>query len=512
MKKTIAVLSILFFVLTPILAQEPQIIWSKDLDPKLLSLGKVGSEIPILIKDKLYVVNKRYNSDGRNGVFSIASFDRNLNFLKQSLITNQWDIQNKHQEVEATKILGFDNGLSLYNGFTKFGGWGEAKAFTINPENKELVAENIQSVEKKQNIKALTIIISNDKSRIAYLGIVKKAPKNSIGANHVTVIDEKAAIVWNDSLGIMADEESSSVEQFITNNGDLVFLSHQDTKYFIYSYEWKTKQVKSLLINDKENKYTTKPLIQIDDRGQIEILQFAADTTHAPVIAGYVYTICDIHLQELQKNYIALNTGSLQVENIKANASKKSMYNYTAKHIFHTSSGKTLILFERGVNIYDKKNARRDIIIACEKQNKLEWNSAITRNIMAGNSYENYLCKLKGEDLYFLYNDEFENLKTNTGSELRLLDEVGIDLHVNKVTIIIMNPVMVLVHIDKQGQLTKKEITGPNDKKKWMIYTSSGHNFDNDNWIEDQNTLYFVVNNPFGGNQSNTHIGKIEFN
>jgi hypothetical protein len=57
----------------------------------------------------------------------------------------------------------------------------------------------------------------------------------------------------------------------------------------------------------------------------------------------------------------------------------------------------------------------------------------------------------------------------NIGSELQLLNEIGINLGVNKVIIVIMKPIMVLAHIDKQGQLTKKEIAGPGEKKTWMI-------------------------------------------
>jgi hypothetical protein len=505
MRKIALFLSIPFLASTCLVGQEVKITWSKE----ITTFG-----IPVLAKDKLYCISKKFNSEGEKGVYRIEVFDKNLTLIKKDLIANQWDIHDKNQVPNSSKMCSFGNTIYCYSGFTKYERWGEAKIFTLNADNKDIVAENIQSVAKQANIKNIKIIISAEKSKIAYLGLVKKAPKNFVEANHVTVTDEKGNLIWSDSIGIISEGENICLKQLITGNGDLVFLTRQEEQYFVYTYAWKTKQVKSFQVNPKENKLSTQPCIQITDQGQIEIAQFVTNNA-TPVIAGYEYALYNMNLQELQKNFIPLNTASIQFEDVKTDPAKGSAYDYSVENILHTSTGKTIVIIERGLHTHDEKNRRRDIVIACQQQNKLLWNSIIARNLNSYGVHEHYLCKLKGEDVYFLYNDDYRNFQTNKGSELQLMDDIGTNVGVYNVTVVKYTPAIVLAHIDQQGQLTKKEVKGPIEKKACVLYVDQGGNFSNDNWAEDQDALYFTVENlSFGTGMygpQKPYIGKIEF-
>ncbi|MES2593437.1 MAG: hypothetical protein V4608_16260 [Bacteroidota bacterium] len=520
MKNLIIFLIIFVFKTSILFAQEPTIVWSEEFK----EWSDIYGSRLVATQDKFYLVNK--NIKEGIDMYNVDIYDKQLKYIKNTSINNQNPYKDKKHKDHPAFIYGVNNSIyysSIFN--DQSGRVSEGYTYKIKDDNNVLSAENIKQVGTKE-LGFMYIIQSPDKSKILYLGYKKTGPQEYIAGNNAIVIDKDGTIIWQGDLSITSLFKNVDYEQIcLTNNGDIVLLCSFDKKYKIIkpqsydygykytviTYSWKTKKVVEQNLNFNDDKICTKPKVEIDNEGNIQVAQFVIDKIISQPQPAYQYLVYDINLKEKKKHLNYLSPENFEFPLIKNSSVLQAQEDvillertkYQAKNILTTASGNTLIIFEKRVAPKDDQNYRCDIIVAChDNQGKLIWNTIIARNVNASEEYKNFIPTVKGEDLYILYNDDFRNINITNGKELAVLNLLdGI--------IIIVRPMIVLAKINPKGELIKKGLEMAESKAGSFIYVAKNGSTRQNNWVDNPEGLYFA--SVHIGKSNKYRIGKIQF-
>jgi hypothetical protein len=520
MKKSIIILSTFLFKISMLFAQDPTIVWSDEFK----EWSDIYGSRLVATQDKFYLVNKNI----KEGVdmYNVDIYDKQLKYIKNTSINNQNPYKDKKHKDHPAFMYGINNSIyysSIFN--DKSGRISEGYSYKITDDNNVLSAENINQVGTPE-LGLMYIIQSPDKSKILYLGYKKTGPQEYIGGNNAIVIDKDGQIIWQDELSITSLLKNVDYEQiFLTNNGDIILLCSFDKKYkvikpeFYYygykysiiTYSWKTKKVVEQNLNFNEDKICTKPKVEIDNEGNIQVAQFVIDKIISQPQPAYQHLVYDINLKEKKKCLNYLSPQNFEFPVIKNSSLLQAQEDviflertkYEVKNILPTASGNTVLIFEKRVAPKDDKNYRCDIIVACQdNQGKLMWNTIIARNVNTSEEYRNFIPTVKGDDLYILYNDDFRNINITNGKELEVLNlRDGI--------VIIVHPMIVLAKINQKGELIKKGVEMAESKAGSFIYVAKDGSTRQNNWIDNPEGLYFA--SVHIGKSNKYRIGKIQF-
>lgn len=426
------------------ISQKSEIEWGKELkeDPRN-GYGSLIAE-----DDENYYL---YKSKRKPGFLSLRSLlNIELHDINTHELKKEFPINHQNGEIEDDveiqrvvtlngKILSF---VSKYDS-KKDKSTLEVRPMGLDGRKEESIILVQENVKKKKNQPSYSVNVSPDESKVLLVH-TPAYDENAPEKLNYTMLKNDLTTLWSKQIELPFKDKEFSIEKImVDDNGNVILVGSTKrarkkdapVEYRIYGYDYREDEVTGIKVDFEEFKYIFDANI-FYSRGAVHFIGFYANDKKAGM-QGVFYNRINPTTFEIENKSIAkFDRKTLEELTSKSQASKGKgiQTTFDIKSIFTYEDGRIKIVAEKqyivvtsrdqmGLAISIDYHNDEILVMQLNKLGEFDWMTVIPKFQVSTNDeglYNSFMCVSKGENLYFFFNDNIENLepkKDKTGEE-----------------------------------------------------------------------------------------------
>jgi hypothetical protein len=323
------------------------------------------------------------------------------------------------------------------------------------------------------------IVLSHDSSKI----LIKHGENFNKGDNvslFFKVVDPDLNVLWSKSVQLPFKNGDFELSDFdVDNEGNVVFQGKKNLKgsektgkattdYRLYTYYWKEDKIKEYTF-DLGDKVVNDMYFTFDSSNNIMAGGFYSNRNNSDKTDGYFYSFIDRKSETVTSKTVKDFQADF-AQKYKFATSKGELNNFQLEKIYSCPNGNLDLVAEQSWDntVCDKNGCTtryysNDILVFCIKPDgNLNWVCDVPKKQRFFDipHYEGFLYIHSNNNLYFIYNDNPENLNQEK-------EKLSTFSSANNATIVV-------ACVDADGHMTKKAIPQPDNDNHLAVYTEYG--------------------------------------